>query len=70
LALLRQWPLSAKRSLVGQAGHLSDNGLFDGFSDFRKCGRSGGQISGSGFEPAKKPAEAGFLPILANRLIL
>jgi hypothetical protein len=61
---------SAKRSLVGKAGHVSDNCRFDGFSDFRQCGRAGGQIGGSGFEPAKKPAEAGFLPILANRLIL
>jgi hypothetical protein len=53
---------SVKRSLVGYAGHLSDNRLSDGFSDFRKCGRAGGQISGGGFGPAKKPAEAGFLP--------
>jgi hypothetical protein len=33
LNLLRQWPLSVKRSFDGLAGHLSDNLLLDGFSD-------------------------------------
>ena len=35
--------MSAKRSLVGQAGHVSDHRLFDGFSDIKIDGRNDGQ---------------------------
>jgi hypothetical protein len=34
---------SAKRSLVGQAGHVSDHRLFDGLSDIKIGGRNDGQ---------------------------
>ena len=40
LAVLR---LSGKRSLVGPAGHLSDNRLIDGIADIKIDGRQNGQ---------------------------
>ena len=45
LVLLCRYLLSVKRTLVGQAGHLSENILINGLPDIKIGGRNNGQRS-------------------------